>query len=212
MENTGVEILIGYRKQLGEFALSGALNYSTASSEITGINPQGSAPPERIIYGGDVGSERVYQVGEQYGSFYGYKLFETGNGIIQNASELGNGTPQNPTQLGAATVGDLRYQDLDGDGVITPNDRTVIGCETPRQFYGLTLNVGYKGFDLGVIFQGVADFDVNGTRRLWRPFLGQNTTIDTRWLNAWTPSNTDTTFPKLFDYACLLYTSDAADE
>ena len=201
MENTGVEILIGYRKQLGEFALSGALNYSTASSEITGINPQGSAPPERIIYGGDVGSERVYQVGEQYGSFYGYKLFETGNGIIQNASELGNGTPQNPTQLGAATVGDLRYQDLDGDGVITPNDRTVIGCETPRQFYGLTLNVGYKGFDLGVIFQGVADFDVNGTRRLWRPFLGQNTTIDTRWLNAWTPSNTDTTFPKLFDYA-----------
>ena len=127
MENAGVEILIGYRKQLGEFALSGALNYSTASSEITAINPQGSAPPERIIYGGDVGSERVYQVGEQYGSFYGYKLFETGNGIIQNASELGNGTPQNPTQLGAATVGDLRYQDLDGDGVITPNDRTVIG-------------------------------------------------------------------------------------
>ena len=61
--------------------------------------------------------------------------------------------------------------------------------------------MGYKGFDLGVIFQGVADFDVNGTRRLWRPFLGQNSTIDTRWLNAWTPSNTDTTFPKLFDYA-----------
>ena len=90
-------------------------------------------------------------------------------------------------------------QDLNGDGVITQDDRTVIGCESPGYSYGFTLNIDYKNFDLGAIFQGVGDVQYNGTRRLWRPFLGQNTTVDTRWLNAWTPTNTDTTFPKIFD-------------
>ena len=200
MENSGIEILLGYRKQLGELTLSGSLNYSTSTSEIKSINPQGSDPLDQIVYGGDNnGSARVYKVGEQFGSFYGFKTFETGNGIIQNASELGNGTPENPTQLGTATVGDLRYQDLNGDGKIDTNDRTVIGCESPGYSYGFQLNANYKNFDLGLIFQGIGDVQYNGTRRLWRPFLNQNTTVDTRWLDAWTPTNTDATFPKIFD-------------
>ena len=131
---------------------------------------------DQIVYGEQtpLGSARVLKVGEQFGSFYGFKTFETGNGIIQNDSELGNGTPENPTQLGSASVGDLRYQDLNGDGLINQDDRTVIGCESPGYYYGFQLNLDYKNFDFGVIFQGVGDVQYNGTRRLWRPFLNQN--------------------------------------
>ena len=201
MENSGIEILLGYRKQFGELTLSGSFNYSTSTSEIKSINPQGSDPLDQIVYGEQtpLGSARVLKVGEQFGSFYGFKTFETGNGIIQNDSELGNGTPENPTQLGSASVGDLRYQDLNGDGLINQDDRTVIGCESPGYYYGFQLNLDYKNFDFGVIFQGVGDVQYNGTRRLWRPFLNQNTTVDTRWLDAWTTTNTDSTFPKIFD-------------
>ena len=81
MENSGIEILLGYRKQFGELTLSGSFNYSTSTSEIKSINPQGSDPLDQIVYGEQtpLGSARVLKVGEQFGSIYGFKTFETGN-------------------------------------------------------------------------------------------------------------------------------------
>ena len=69
MENSGIEILLGYRKQFGELTLSGSFNYSTATSEIKSINPQGSDPLDQIVYGEQtpLGSARVLKVGEQFG-------------------------------------------------------------------------------------------------------------------------------------------------
>ena len=127
VENTGTDILLGYRGNVGELNFSASLNISSVKNKLVAINPQGGEPLEKVILNPSNGSSRILKVGEDLGSFWGYKT----DGFIQTAAELGNGTPESPTQVAAATVGDLKYVDINGDGKIDPDDRTVIGTENP---------------------------------------------------------------------------------
>ena len=89
------------------------------------------------------------------------------------------------------------YQDTDGDGKITAKDRTFIGSTNPKVTFGLTLNAGYKGFDLSMVFSGAA-----GVRRLINQeatgyFLGDDSHPATVWLDAWTPENQNAKMPRV---------------
>lgn len=80
--------------------------------------------------------------------FYGYEV----EGVYQNIEDI----YQSPTNtLAKAQPGDLKFRDLNGDGKITPEDRTEIGKPTPDCYYGLTANLAYKGIDLGIDMMGV---------------------------------------------------------
>jgi len=87
-------------------------------------------------------------VGEPIGSFYGYIV----EGVYQSYSDK-LGSPVN-TEF-AYGPGDLKYKDVNGDGKINTADKTFIGNPTPDFTYGGTINVAYKGFDLGVDVGGV---------------------------------------------------------
>ena len=195
VENNGMDLLLGYRGNLGELKFSASLNISNVKNKLVAINPQGGDPLEKVVLNPNGGSSRILKVGEDLGSFWGYKT----DGFIQTAADLGNGTPGSPTQVAAATVGDLKYVDINGDGKINADDRTVIGTENPSVTWGMNLNLGYKNFDMTAIVQAVGGWDYLGTRRMWYPIFGKGETINTMWLDSWTPSNTDASMPKIFD-------------
>lgn len=100
--------------------------------------------------------------------------------------------------------GDVKYKDLDGDGVIDYGSRTVgdsgdmkvIGNTTPRYQYGIQLGAGWKGFDLNIFMQGVGkrDFWANG------PIVIPGYRYGEGWyehqLDYWTPDNPDARYPR----------------
>lgn len=105
-------------------------------------------------------------------------------------------------------AGDIQYADLNGDGVIdygentadNPGDRTIIGNSTPRYAFGTTLGLNWKGLDLMVLVQGVAQRDImfNTSTNLFWGFRGnqwQNTVAQPH-LDFWTEDNPNAYFPK----------------
>lgn len=107
------------------------------------------------------------------------------------------------TQFGTVQIGDIKYKDLNGDGVIDDNDRTVIGRgDVPKVYYGFGGDVQYKGFSFGVIFQGTAKADRAVGGNSIQPFstdLGEDnlfSNIGDRW-RADNPTNQDVFYPRL---------------
>jgi TonB-linked SusC/RagA family outer membrane protein len=108
------------------------------------------------------GIDRVYgqvhitQVGQQFGQFYG--LQKLGN--YANAEDLAN----SPKVPGRSTVGSIKLQDINGDGIITfggdRDDRTIIGNPFPDFTYGITNNFNYKNWDLEIVGSGSQGQDV----------------------------------------------------
>lgn len=100
---------------------------------------------------------------------------------------------QAPYQLFDETLhaGDLKYADLNNDGVVDGNDQTNIGNGTPKLIYGLNLNLIYKRFDLTVIANGRAFVDVGLTNKYFQNGWGDNT------YSKFVQNNMDGEYPKL---------------
>ena len=123
------------------------------------------------------------------GTFYGY----TALGLYQNAQDAATSphiagyTPQ---------PGDIKYKDLNGDGVIDAFDQSTIGGTKPLVFYGLTLGANYKGFNFSVIIQGVTNRQINVENNVIDNFgLDFSTTNGQVYQNAtnrWTPETAST--------------------
>lgn len=94
------------------------------------------------------GSSSRTITGEPIGHFYGYIV----DGLYQSNADIAASAP---SALGSYAPGDFKYRDVDGDGEITPDDRTVIGNPTPDYTYGFYTNFNYKNITLGIDFQGV---------------------------------------------------------
>jgi hypothetical protein len=102
-----------------------------------------------------------------------------------------------PTQAGAEP-GFFRYADLDGNGEITPDDRTFIGNPNPDFTYGLNLGLNYKNFNLTAFFFGSQGNEIFNYNKwwvdFWPSFQGQKS-VDLL-NNSWTPNNPGATVPK----------------
>ena len=128
--------------------------------------------------------------GHPLNSFYGFKM----TGIYQNQQELDaylKGAPHPDVK-----PGDIKFQDVDGNGIINDNDRMYLGNPNPRFNYGSNLSASYKGFDLNVLLQGVSGVEkYNDLKKIidydTRPF---NHTVAT--LNAWHGEGTSNTVPR----------------
>ena len=93
----------------------------------------------------------IVKVGEPLGNFYGYVF----DGIYQNEAEA------KALGLTKDDVGSVKFKDLNGDGYITEDDRTVIGNTNPKVQGGFGLSGQWKGFDFAMNFNFMLDFDVN---------------------------------------------------
>ncbi|MBP9098071.1 MAG: SusC/RagA family TonB-linked outer membrane protein, partial [Ferruginibacter sp.] len=139
-KSSGIDLTLGYNTTVAKkVKISTALTFTTSNNEVTATNTDGTA---RILGGyyfnGQSQSVTVFEKGFTPGYFYGYKT----DGLFQTAKEVADA----PTQTGAQP-GDIRFVDMNGDGVISAADQTQIGDPFPDFTMGWNLNIEYKNFD-----------------------------------------------------------------
>jgi hypothetical protein len=191
MENRGIEIELGYQRRFNEFSFEAKGNASYLRNKVTYLG-QGKA----YLDGGTSIAAVSFPitrtaVGYAIDSFYGYRA----NGIFQSQAEVdtyinGQGGKLQPL----AVPGDFRWQDINGDGAITVDDRDFIGDPTPDWSYGFTINASYKNFDLLAFGQGVAG---NQIYQAVRKFEISTTNWQTNALGRWNGEGTSNTYPRL---------------
>lgn len=191
MENTGVDLEIGYKKQINEVNLSLNGNISFLENEVTFLgNGVDFLSGGQSIQSSTFPITRT-QVGQPVNSFYGFKT----NGIFQNQAEIDSYVSSNGTVIQPnAQPGDFKWIDVDDDGDIDSDDRDFLGSSIPKVTFGFTVNVDYKNFDLMVFCQGAAGNKIfQGLRRL----DVENANYQTAALGRWVGEGTSNTYPRL---------------
>ncbi|WBO85332.1 SusC/RagA family TonB-linked outer membrane protein [Hymenobacter yonginensis] len=187
VENKGLELglnTVNVRAEDNGFAWSTNLNFTLNRGKVINIgtvrNEQGQESGRQII-----NDYNIVRNGSPLGTFYGLKA----DGIFQTDAEA---RAQNPN----ARAGDQRFVDLNGDGRINDQDRTVIGNANPNSIAGVTNTFSFKGLELSVFFQGSFGNDIYNENRRTTEGMSQALNQTTRVLNRWTPTNTNTDVPR----------------
>lgn len=192
MRNSGIDLLINQRANLGGrngVKLDATFTFTTYNNEITKIAE--GVPFFEYDNGerGRVGGVFIRnQVGNPVASFYGYQVI----GLFQSAEDV----TKSPTQDGAGP-GRFKYQDANGDGAITPDDRVFFGDPNPDFTAGLNLNFSYKSFDLSTFFYTVQGKDVINYVKWWTDFFPsfQGGKSKAALYESWLPNRTNTNVP-----------------
>lgn len=154
VRNYGFETQVTYRKTFGDFSFDVGFNLSYIKNEVTSLGTGNEPVWGAYLEEGSI-SDYVTKtaVGRPIGSFFGYVT----DGIFQTYDEIRASAQYEPGKMDSeqtTRVGDFRFKDLNGDGKITAEDRTYLGSPLPDFVFGVPLNFRYKGFDLGLFFQG----------------------------------------------------------
>ncbi len=189
IRNQGFEFSLGWNDQIGDFTYSTNVNLSFNKNEVTQI-----ANEEGIIRGANEiftnsGTE-IYraEVGKPIGYFYGYKTL----GIFQNQEQIDN---YSGAILEGTMPGDVIFADLNKDGVINDDDKTEIGNPNPDVTMGLSINLGYKGFDLGIVANGAFGHQIATCLRT--PAFPMNNLPTQYWENRWYGEGTSNRYPRI---------------
>lgn len=183
VENRGFETALITRNLVGEFQWDTNINFSTNKNEVLSLGNNN----EPIYSSGSAGVRHITRVGDPIGSYFGYVV----DGIYQSQEDITN-SPKD-TQAPKPAPGDFKFRDVNGDGVITPDDRTVTGSYFPDFTWGLTNTFRYKGFDLNILIQGVEGNEIlNLTSRHLKNGEGNFNSyaiFNERWRSASEPGN-----------------------
>ncbi|GAA4467827.1 TonB-dependent receptor [Nibrella saemangeumensis] len=192
LRTKGWELALTWRDKFKrDWSYDVSLALSDWTATITKFNnPSGALP----------NNSNIYYVGQKLGEIWG---FETA-GIFQTADEVASAAKQ--TNIGANwRPGDIRYVDLNGDGVISlgkntladPGDRKIIGNTTPRYTFGINGGIGYKSLRLTMFFQGIGKKDHWPTSDNWTWFFPFNAGHVEKYYitDTWREDNRDAYFP-----------------
>lgn len=151
LRNWGTEISLGWDDDISQdFNLSVSGNITFLKNEVESLSEE--LPTGKIIRGftNNNAAQAITQVGHPIGYFYGYVvegIYQSNADVLKSPDASGIGGTYGP--------GDFKFRDVNGDGAITPDDRTNIGNPTPDFMYGGTVTLSYKGLSLGVDIGGV---------------------------------------------------------
>ncbi|KAK6020124.1 hypothetical protein OSTOST_14228, partial [Ostertagia ostertagi] len=139
-KSSGIDVMLSYNEKIGrDFKLNTSVTFTTSTNEVTATNSDGTA---KIFGGGYFNGQSqtvtVFEKGFAPGYFYGYKT----DGLFQNTDEISKAAVQDGAQ-----PGDIRFVDVNKDGVISALDKTKIGDPFPDFTMGWNLNLEYKNFD-----------------------------------------------------------------
>lgn len=189
MENSGLEMEAAYKFKTGDwsFRLGGNLTY-LKNKLIEYGNDSGWANLD--TFQGLAGSITRAQNGKPFPYFYGYKTA----GVFQNMNEVNAYTNKDGGLIQPDAVpGDVRFVDINGDGIIDDKDRTDIGKGMPDWTFGVNFSVAWKNFDMNMIWQGTAGNDIfDATRRT--DITSSN--LPSWILNRWTGEGTSNKYPR----------------
>ncbi len=183
VRNRGVDLSLNWT-QAGRFSYNVGVVFSYVDNEVLSLG-QGN---EQLIGGAlGVGGKTASRTvpGLPIGAFYGFQT----DGIFQTEDEIAN----SPT-LGNEVPGDLRFVDVDGDGVITTEDRTFLGSPIPTTLFGLNAGFQYVGIDFLIEFNGQAGNKIVNAKKAAR--FGTFNYEDS-YLARWTGEGTSNTEPRV---------------
>ena len=195
MRNYGFEGTLGYNHSGAKFDWNLTATFDITRNEVLSL-----ATANATIDAGanaDFGGFAITrtQEGQPIQSFFGWQV----GGIFQSQAEidaLNEKAPNGFYQNDKTAPGDIRFQDLNGDGQVNAEDRTFLGTYLPKFSYGLNWGGTYGNFDFNMYLQGVyGNMVYNGTKVIGQGMLRLfNATTDV--LDAWTPQNTNTDVPR----------------
>lgn len=181
IQNTGFEFSASWNDRVNDFQYSISGNLTTLNNEVKSVYEEGFQVAD---------GPSILTAGAPIGSFYGYIV----EGVYQSYADVLSSTP---SSLGDYGPGDLKYKDINGDGKITADDRTIIGNPTPDIMYGMSASVTYKNFTLSADLQGVYGNEV------WRDWGNGSTFAQfnyrTERLDRWNGAGTSNWEPRLND-------------
>ena len=188
MDNSGFDLSADYRQRFGEVTLTGKGTFTFARNVLVNCD--------------EAAYEYAYlnSTGQAYWQPFGY----VSDGLFQSQEEIDAHADQS---LFNPQPGDIRYVDLNNDGVINTNDRKAIGYrDVPEIYYGFGLSAEYKGFDLAVFFKGVDHVSLNMMSQARLLVTGITSTdgrletsnmLSDLYQNYWTPERPNAKYPRL---------------
>jgi TonB-linked SusC/RagA family outer membrane protein len=181
--NRGVELKIDWKGELRDLQYTIGAVATTVHNETLKVSGTGGLN-DRLL--GLFNGRPVTQTtpGLPIGAFYGYRVI----GVFQNAEEL-NSYPH----LSSTEVGDLKFEDVNGDGVLNANDRTYLGSPIPKLLYGFNFNLLYRQFDFTADFQGQHGNKIFNGKEIVRP---DPYNFEKRYFNFWDGEGTSNTEPR----------------
>jgi TonB-linked SusC/RagA family outer membrane protein len=189
--NQGLEFTITSRNIDKEFKWDTDFNFSLNKNEVKSLND--TVPMQRNSLGLNYYIARL-EVGHPVDAYYGYVT----DGIFQNQAEVDYHAVQVPGNdpYSRTSPGDIRFKDLNSDGVINDADRTYIGKPNPDFIFALNNNFKYKGFDLNISLQGVYGVDIFNANRIWNEGMAVAYNQTTETLSRWNGEGTSNTMPR----------------
>jgi TonB-linked SusC/RagA family outer membrane protein len=191
VKNTGIELALNYRNKIGQF------NYSIGVNGSYNRNRIGDIPTlDHIIHGNTNSlydnSLEFYraQNGFPVGYFWGLKTA----GVFQTEEEVNAYHKGGQKVQPNAQPGDVKYVDLNNDGVINDADRTIIGDPNPDYTFGLNLSADWKGFDFSLLASGVAG---NELVQSWRNHSNAKTNYSAAILERWHGPGSSNRIPRV---------------
>ena len=189
VQNRGLEIALTVRAVDGDnFKWTPSGNISFNRNKITDLgagktitfSPRISTGPEVLPF--------ILEAGKSLGRVYGYQE----QSIFQNVQEVKDAMHITDDATALSMVGEIRYKDLNGDGVIDSKDQQVIGNVNPQYVWGFNNTFNYKHLDLTLFFQGSVGNDLINFTRMTTDNLGttrSNNVTQAAYDNRWTPQN-----------------------
>lgn len=183
VDSWGWEASLDYNKQIGEVKFNIGANIDYYRSQ---IKEQDEAPK---LY------PNLVSTGHRVSQLFGYKAI----GFFKDQADIDASKPQ---LLGSTPrPGDIKYEDVNGDGQIDTNDKTAIGYSTvaPEIYYNIHLGVEWKGLGIDAMFLGTGRYSgVLSTKSMYKPLVGNTTISQYYYDNRWTPETAGTAkFPAL---------------
>lgn len=191
MRNSGFEFELNYANSISGFDYNIGFNLSTISNEML------EADPNQVLYGsgwkGDGHFVTQTLKGYPVASFFLYRT----DGLFQSDAEAAAYVNKDGERLQPdAKAGDIRFKDLNGDGVIDANDKEYCGSGIPKVEANLSFSGAYKGFDLSFQLGSAWGAKLYNANRLYYEAMDAGINQFTTTKDAWTPQNTDTDMPR----------------
>ncbi len=198
VQNKGLEVALNWNDKITEdLSYNIGWNIAWNKNKVTKVNSDRkyNNGPENVLSQGTTYIAR-FEEGQPIGYFYGYKT----DGVMQNEADVQaylaqncGGSAINSLQGESIAPGDLKFVDVNGDGVINDDDKTYLGDPNPDVTMGINIGINYKGFDLNIT--GYAALGHQNARSYRKFGDGQQENYTTEVYSYWNGEGTSNKYP-----------------
>lgn len=181
VDSKGIEIGADYTRTFGDWTVSVAGNFSYNKNKILDMLEEPRLYPNLV------------ETGHRVDQLYGLEAI----GFFKDEADIANSPVQS---FSTVRPGDIKYRDINNDGVIDSNDKTAIGYTTtcPEIYYNFRLGAEWKGLGVYAFFQGTGNYTaVLNTKGMYWPLINNTNISQYAYDNRWTPEHQDALFPAL---------------